>query len=289
MAENAERLPTATLSTDRADADQIRASLQNYGAVSLVLSDAETTTLGALARESTSFFDLPDTSKDAYAPTSLSDWNGYMAPRSSGLDDRGDDFERISLSPGSPSTAQVTALAHDLPRLQNAADTVFHALVERCRRLNIMLSTMIGVDADEADRIWFDEHSSRLAINHYPRSASVAIAPHRDFGGISLVYVGKDSSGLQLFSSADNQWCSITTGEAPTIIALLGELYSYWTNETWPAALHRVADPRPGRLSVILFHTPNRQTELTAIGSADSTVLVESFLSEVEQRYIRIK
>ncbi|MFI7003455.1 2OG-Fe(II) oxygenase family protein [Nocardia sp. NPDC050175] len=289
MAEYAERLPTAALSTDRADTDQIRASLNNYGAVSLALSDAETTALGTLTQESTSFFDLPDTSKGNYAPTSLSDWNGYMAPRSAGLDDKGDDFERISLSPESPATAQVAALARDLPHLQNSVDTVFHALIERCRQLNTMLSTMIGVDAAEADRIWFDEHSSRLAINHYPRTAPMAIAPHRDFGGISLVYVGKDSSGLQLFGSTEDQWCSITTGQEPTIIALLGELYSYWTNEMWPAALHRVADPRPGRVSVILFHTPNRQNELSAIGSADSSVLVESFLSQVEQRYIRIK
>jgi isopenicillin N synthase-like dioxygenase len=257
--------------------------------VRLALTDAEAVTLDVLTQESRAFFELAPEAKDAYRPASLSDWTGYLAPRSSGLDDEGDDFERIAVTPGSPESLQVSALARDRPRLNDVVNQAFDLLVSKCRQLSHVLSTIIGIDPEESERIWFDQHSSKLAINHYPRATANALAAHRDFGGISLIYVGRDSSGLQLSGPVGDRWCPVGGANSSTVVALLGELYSYWTDGLWPAAPHRVVNPLPGRISIVLFHTPNRQTELPTVTGVNSTVLVESFLSGLEQRYLRIK
>jgi isopenicillin N synthase-like dioxygenase len=128
-----------------------------------------------------------------------------------------------------------------------------------------------------------------LTINYYPRATTDALAAHKDFGGLSLIYRGRDSSGLQLSEPGSGRWCSIGGASRSTVIAVLGELYSYWTDGLWPAAPHRVANPDPGRISIVLFHTPCRQIELPTVTGANSTVFVESFVSGLEQRYRRIK
>jgi isopenicillin N synthase-like dioxygenase len=282
-------LPLVTLSTYYDQRAKIEVALQEYGAMLLALSDEEAVALDGLARESRRFFQLAAEAKEAYTPASLSDWSGYLRPRSSGLDGEGDDFERIAVTPTMTESPQVSKLARGWPTLYEAIHQVFDLLIDKCRQLNCVLSDIIETDPNGSDRAWFDEHSSKLAINYYPRSTVKAMAAHKDFGGLSIVYAGSDSSGLELTDRSGNRWLQVEGTSPSTAIALLGELYSYWTDGLWTAAPHRVASPCPGRISITLFHTPNRQAELSTATGIYPRVLVESFLSEVEQRYLRIR
>lgn len=268
---------------------RIEASLRDYGTVLLGPSEAEVVLLDFLVEESRRFFASPPEAKAVYIPTSPSDWTGYLGPRSSGADDEADDFERLFFAPGTPESTHVATLARNWRRLYESANEVFELLIDKSRRLNRVLSAVLGVDSARSDPMWFDRHSSKMAINHYPHASADALAAHRDFGGISLIYDAGDTSGLQLSDPENDQWYSIDNGGSPALIALLGVLYSYWTDGVLPSVTHRVASPRPGRTSIVLFHTPHRQVRLSGATGANPPVLVESFLSRLEQGYRRIK
>lgn len=288
MIERPIKLPLVTPSTHHAESARIQSSFRDYGAVLLALTDAEAIALDALLKESRAFFEHALEIKNKYAPESLSDWDGYM-PCYSTVDEGSepDDFERLQLGRGSSASPQVAALACDWPHLYELANSVLDVLVSKCRQFNQMLSSIIGVDPIETDRIWFNEHSSKLSINYYPRSTPDAVAAHRDFGGISLIYAGDDPSGLQLSDPNSDRWSPIANASSSTVAALLGELYSYWIGGIWPAALHRVANPISGRISIVLFHSPNRRAELSSVIGDNPKVQVDHFLAELEKRYVR--
>jgi isopenicillin N synthase-like dioxygenase len=288
MIERPINLPLATPSTPNAESAGIEASFRDYGATLLALTDAEVAALDALLKESRQFFELEHEIKNKYAPGSPSEWDGYM-PSYSTVDEGSepDDFERIQLGRGSSARPQVAALACDRPHLYELANYVLDILLSKCRQCNQMVSSIIGVDPITTDRVWFDEHSSKLSINYYPRSTASAVAPHRDFAGISLIYAGNDPSSLQLSEPNSDRWSSIAGASSSTLFALLGELYSYWIGGIWPAAFHRVANPIPGRISIVLFHQPNRGSELSTVIGDNPEVQVGQFLAELEKRYVR--
>jgi len=288
MIERPINLPLATPSTHPPESEGIKTSLRDYGATLIALNEPEVAALDALLNESRRFFELEQDAKIKYAPGSLSDWDGYM-PSYSTVDEGSDpdDFERIQLGRESFTQPQVAALAHDRPHLCELANHVLDILLSKCRQCNQLVSSLIGVDPIMADRVWFDKHSSKLSINYYPRSTASAVAPHRDFAGISLIYPGNDPSSLELSEPNSDRWSSIASADSSTLIALLGELYSYWVGGIWPAAFHRVENPIPGRISVVLFHQPNRGSELSTVIGNDPEVQVGEFLANLEKRYVR--
>jgi len=73
--------------------------------------------------------------------------------------------------------------------------------------------------------------------------------------------------GLQVMGM-DNEWHDIQP-MPDAFIVNIGDLMERWTNDNWRSTLHRVVNPpvntgsEARRMSVVYFHTPNYDTEVT--------------------------
>ena len=58
-----------------------------------------------------------------------------------------------------------------------------------------------------------------------------------------------------------------------TFVVNVGELMARWTNDRWPATLHRVVNPPRAqalgsrRQSIVFFHNPNYDAEIRCVPS----------------------
>jgi len=263
-------------------------ALRRYGSSLMAMSESEVTAMAKLTDASKAFFALDDAEKARYAAGDRSDWTGYMPPRSTGLSGRGDDFERIAVAslPVAPPP-HIKAMAVDHPDLFASCREVFDLLVGLCRQAGRFLSAILGLDPQETDDIWFDRHSSKLAVNHYPHASADALAAHSDFGGLSIIYAGDDPSGLEIYEPGEGGqgWHPVAGLQADTALLVLGELYSYWTDDRWPATPHRVVRPRAGRISIVLFHTPAEHLRLGSVSGSIEPVVVGDMTARLKRDY----
>ena len=132
---------------------------------------------------------------------------------------------------------------------------------------------------------WFvskaDKPISTLVVHHYPEQktppvhGAIRAGAHTDFGTLTLLMTEDSPGGLQVMG-LDNQWHDILP-KPDTFIVNIGDLMERWTNDTWRSTLHRVVNPptdagsEARRMSVVYFHTPNYDTEVTCF----DTILVK--------------
>jgi isopenicillin N synthase-like dioxygenase len=113
----------------------------------------------------------------------------------------------------------------------------------------------------------FEAHTSRLRARYYPsrseppRPGQLRAGAHTDYGSLAILAAEDRPGGLQVREQS-GQWLDVPVIK-DCFIVNIGDLTARWTNERWPAALHRVVNPpRPaldeaGRLSHIYFQSPN--------------------------------
>lgn len=140
-----------------------------------------------------------------------------------------------------------------------------------------------------------NNHTSILSMNHYPppsrESQAVQMAEHTDVSMISIICENTRElrgslSGLQVKVPAEgdecpalDRWERVPRREEAedgdmSLVVLIGDCLSDWTNGLLPAARHRVVMHAPslpsssecaaeGRLSTVFFFTPNYDAPMT--------------------------
>ena len=89
-----------------------------------------------------------------------------------------------------------------------------------------------------------------------------------------MVKTEANPGGLQVFNQ-EGEWVDVPIIEG-TYIVNLGELMARWTNDQWVSTLHRVVNPPfeqaagSRRQSIIFFHNPNYDADITCIPSCAS-------------------
>ncbi|MBO0784159.1 MAG: hypothetical protein J2P37_35580, partial [Ktedonobacteraceae bacterium] len=217
------------------------------------------------------------------------DWTGYLGQKTTGPSGRGDDFERLAISPASTegkAGTHISRLFADHPQLSDLLTENMDSMISICREANNSLSDMLKISKADSDHLWFSSHSSKLVLNYYPVSEPVPLAAHTDFGGLTLVYSGNNPSALEIEDPGTNTWHSVRNLSNETALITMGELYSYWVGQLWPPTVHRVASPYPGRISVILFHIPARDQYITPIRGRSPRVWADSFIANREHGYL---
>jgi isopenicillin N synthase-like dioxygenase len=137
----------------------------------------------------------------------------------------------------------------------------------------------LGLDLEEDffdDKI--DRHISRLRVRNYPAQLTVP-APgmiragaHSDYGSLTILATEDRPGGLQV-CNADGKWVDVPIVPDCFIINI-GDLLAHWTNDTWVSTLHRVVNPPADagadarRQSLVFFHNPNYDAEITCIPTA---------------------
>lgn len=124
---------------------------------------------------------------------------------------------------------------------------------------------------------WFepkaDKPISTLIVHHYPEQKTPPVpgalraGAHSDFGTLTLLMTEDRPGGLQVMG-LDGEWHDIRPVPGAFIVNI-GDLMERWTNDTWRSTLHRVVNPPADagsaarRMSVVYFHTPNHDTEVS--------------------------
>lgn len=126
---------------------------------------------------------------------------------------------------------------------------------------------------------WFesriDKPISALVAHHYPEqkvspsSGAIRSGAHTDFGSLTLLMTENRPGGLQVMG-LDERWHDIVPLPGAFIVNI-GDLMARWTNDIWRSTLHRVvnppadAGPDARRLSIVYFHTPNYDAEVSCM------------------------
>jgi isopenicillin N synthase-like dioxygenase len=88
---------------------------------------------------------------------------------------------------------------------------------------------------------------------------------------LTILKAEANPGGLQVFNK-EGEWVDVPIIEG-TYIVNLGELMARWTNDEWVSTLHRVVNPPADaalgsrRQSIIFFHNPNYDADITCIPS----------------------
>lgn len=123
-----------------------------------------------------------------------------------------------------------------------------------------------------------DESEMRLA--HYPEvpaselgiaAGTSRISEHTDSGSATLLWMD-DVGGLEAEDPLMHEFVPIEAHH-PTLLINVGDAMERWSNGTFPAAYHRVGQPKdqdpsgivPSRISIPYFGKPDRRVSLSPL------------------------
>ncbi len=121
-----------------------------------------------------------------------------------------------------------------------------------------------------------EPNASSFAVNHYPSrrdgaavgEAELLFHEHVDGNTLTVLHQRGDYEGLQV-SRLDirGEWIPVPVRDDAFVINV-GKLMSRWTNDHWPATVHRVvasADPAHQRTTLTTFHMPALHTTIAPL------------------------
>jgi len=166
----------------------------------------------------------------------------------------------------------------DLPDFRPAVEAYYRACEAMAHRLLAAISVCLNMPAEHLRRD-FDAHTSFLRMNYYPRCPDAAppdaatgsrdgrfgINHHTDAGALTLL-LQDDQPGLQVLRNGAWHMVPPIPG---TLTVNVGDIVQVWSNDRYPAALHRViASPERERFSVPFFFNPGYATEYAPLPGA---------------------
>lgn len=214
-----------------------------------------------LLREMRSFFALPAAAKRAVERTAENAWGYYDRELTKNVVDWKQIYD-VGPADGGHRPRWPSAL----PGFRGAVERYYAACEGLAHRVLAAISVCLGMPAGHLRRD-FDGHTSFLRMNYYPPcpSAARADAPtgstdgrfginhHTDAGAITLL-LQDDRPGLQVWHEGAWVWVPPLPD---TLTVNVGDIVQVWSNDRYPAALHRViADPERERFSVPFFFNP---------------------------------
>jgi isopenicillin N synthase-like dioxygenase len=152
------------------------------------------------------------------------------------------------------------------PLMQRVWTEYYRTMEDLAGRLMRMLAAVLQLPESFFDDK-FKAHTSRLRARYYPsrkeppQPGQLRAGAHTDYGSLAILAAEDRPGGLQAWERS-GQWIDVPVVK-DCFIVNIGDLTARWTNERWPAALHRVVNPPPdaadqtGRLSHIYFQSPN--------------------------------
>ncbi|MEM7223160.1 MAG: 2-oxoglutarate and iron-dependent oxygenase domain-containing protein [Pseudomonadota bacterium] len=159
-----------------------------------------------------------------------------------------------------------------LPAFKSTMGAYYRACEDLGHRLLEAFCIGIGVPAERLRPYFGADHTSFVRLNHYPLDdllapgeaagttalGDMALHHHSD-AGVLTILLQDDVGGLQAFSQG--RWRDVAPVEGALVINV-GDMMQVWSNDRYPAALHRVRPitNRP-RLSVPFFFNPAYATD----------------------------
>ena len=162
---------------------------------------------------------------------------------------------------------------HDL---RSAWTAYFRVMGDLAAAIMRMFATALDEREDFFDDK-VDRHISRLRVRNYPeqpeppRPGQLRAGAHADYGSLTILKAEANPGGLEVCNQA-GEWVEVPILSG-TFVVNVGELMARWTNDRWPATLHRVVNPPRAqalgsrRQSIVFFHNPNYDAEIRCVPS----------------------
>ncbi len=143
-------------------------------------------------------------------------------------------------------------------------------------RVLIAISVNLGQRPEALDAFFGQGHTSFLRLNHYPacddpappdsstvpERGHLAIGHHTDAGAITVL-LQDDQPGLQVLH--DGAWSNVAPVPG-TLTINIGDVAQVWSNDRYPAPLHRVtAHASRERFSAPFFFNPAYETDFAPL------------------------
>ena len=241
------------------------------------------------------FFDLPLEEKLRVARPAPDVTRGYIplegeaVAASRGEVTPGDLNESLMIGPvdvpdGDPYFTAPEAGKHFHPNLwperprdlRHAWTAYFRAMGDLAAAIMRLFATALDEPEDFFDDK-VDRHISRLRVRNYPeqpeppRPGQLRAGAHADYGSLTILKAEANPGGLEVCNQA-GEWVEVPIVSG-TFVVNVGELMARWTNDRWPATLHRVVNPPRAqalgsrRQSIVFFHNPNYDAEIRCVPS----------------------
>jgi isopenicillin N synthase-like dioxygenase len=223
----------------------------------------------ALGAEMRAFFALPEQRKQAILRTAENAWGYFDRELTKNVVDAKQIYDM-----GPAYDGNRAQWPEELPGFRPAVERYYQACEVLAFRLLSAICVCLNMPEQHLRRD-FDGHTSFLRMNYYPRCADAArpdaptgsregrfgINHHTDSGAITLLLqddsllLQGDQPGLQVLRRGVWQMVPPRRG---TLTVNVGDIVQVWSNDRYPAALHRViASPHRERYSVPFFFNPS--------------------------------
>lgn len=169
------------------------------------------------------------------------------------------------------------------PTFRETAKQFWDSMTITARTLCVICAVALNLPYDYFIAALKKNESTTVRILHYPpcklpspeinksTKGAIRAGEHTDFGLFTFLFT--DGPGLQARENSSSEFESRTNGvgsgwidvpepEGTDSIVVLGALMSRWTNDTWPAAAHRVIvddeqAAKKDRLTIACFFQPD--------------------------------
>lgn len=265
---------------DAAALDQVDYALREWGCFLITGHAADGAAQQALVddlnREMRAFFALPVQEKRRVERSADNAWGFYDRELTKNVVDWKEIYDV-----GPEEGSHRPQWPHVLPGFRGAVERYYRACEALSYRLLGAMSVCLGMPAEHlyAD---FRQHTSFLRMNYYPRCQEAAapdaptgsrdgrfgIGHHTDAGALTVL-LQDDVPGLQVFRRGAWHLIEPLPG---TLTVNVGDIVQVWSNDRYPAALHRViANPRRERYSVPFFFNPAYSASYAPLAGACRT------------------
>ena len=222
------------------------------------------------------FFALPRARKIAVERTASNSWGFYDRELTKNVPDWKEIFDV-----GPTGTAGPMATSRPQwptqPAAFRPAITTFAREAERVAyRVLTAISINLDQDSDSMRTYFGDAHTSFLRLNHYPvcddpappdsptlpERGHLAIGRHTDAGAVTVL-LQDGRPGLQVLH--EGAWSDVTP-PPDTLTINIGDVVQVWSNDRYPAPLHRVtAHASEERFSAPFFFNPSYDTDFAPL------------------------
>ena len=257
-------------------AAEVGAACEEIGFLTVVGHGVPEELVAATAAAGRAFFDLPDEEKRSLAegePTpglpAYRPLRSESLAASLGQRTPGDLKESLDWGPAVPGFGWPA----NPPELRARFEEYFAAVSGLGERLRRLFALALGLPED-----WFEDafrgHSSSMRVINYPapegevEPGQLRAGAHTDYGCMTILRTEDAPGGLQVQTRA-GEWVDVHAVPGSFVVNL-GDMMARWTNDRWPATLHRVAVPPADaagsrRQTIVFFHDPRADALIECI------------------------
>jgi len=245
---------------------QIGDACRDWGFFQIVGHGVPASLLGATHAAMRSFFALPDDAKRAIERTATNSWGFFDRELTKNKRDWKQIFDVGPDETHGPLAGSVAQWPRDLAGFKDTIDAFYAACEALSFRMVGAIARCLQMPARHLDATFAPRHSSFLRLNYYPicetpaapatplgGAGNFGINHHTDSGAVTIL-LQDDQPGLQVYRR--NKW-TLVEPNPDALVVNIGDVVQVWSNDRYPAALHRViASSTAERYSAPFFFNP---------------------------------